>query len=271
MLILLSPAKNLNFDPAPGAPAPTKPALLKDASELAAVAKKLSKAQIKRLMSISDKLAELNHERFQALRADGKSNGAKQAALAFNGDVYLGLDAKTMSKDDFAFAQNHLRILSGLYGLLRPLDAIEPYRLEMGSKLKNPRGANLYEFWGDRIAQEINKAAKDQKDPTIVNLASNEYFSAVDLSVLKGPLVTPTFKEEKDGQLRQLQFFAKRARGLMARWMIDNRIDNARDLKKFNVEGYRLAETSKDGASLLFVRPQPPLKQPARAKKKAAA
>lgn len=269
MIILLSPAKNLNFDPAPDAPAPTRPALLKDAAELAATAKRLSKAQIKRLMSLSDKLAELNHERFQVLRADGKSNGAKQAALAFNGDVYLGLDARTMNSEDFAFAQAHVRILSGLYGILRPLDAIEPYRLEMGSKLKNQRGADLYDFWGDKIAREINRATKGQKDPTIVNLASQEYFSAVDKSALEGPVVTPSFKEEKDGRLRSLQFFAKRARGLMARWIIDKRIEKASELKQFNVEGYRLASVSDDGAELLFVRPQPPLKQPAR-KKKAA-
>lgn len=269
MLILLSPAKNMNFAPVAGAPAPTKPALLKDAAEIAAAAKALSKARLKALMGISDKLAELNHQRFQALRLNGKAEGAKAAALSFNGEVYLGLEAKTMATDDFAFAQDHLRILSGLYGLLRPLDAIEPYRLEMGSKLKNPRGGNLYAFWGDGIAREINKALKGHKDPTIVNLASQEYFAAVDKSTLGGPVVTPVFKDEKNGKLRSLQFFAKRARGAMARWIIDNRIESAADLKNFDRDSYRFDKAGSDEATLLFTRPQPPLKQPARKKKKA--
>lgn len=268
MLILLSPAKNMNFDPVAGAPAMTKPALLKDAGEIAGAAKALSKASLKALMGISDKLAELNHQRFQALRLDGKAEAAKAAALAFNGEVYLGLDAKTMGADDFAFAQNHLRILSGLYGLLRPLDAIEPYRLEMGSKLKNARGGDLYAFWGDRIAREINTARKGHKDPTIVNLASQEYFAAVDGRALDGPVVAPAFKEEKDGELRSLQFFAKRARGTMARWIIDNRIENAADLEKFDRDGYRLDRARSDAANLLFTRPQPPLKQPAKSKRR---
>ena len=217
MLILLSPAKNMNFDPAPEAPRATKPIFLKDAAELSSTTKKLTKAKIKSLMKISDKLAELNHERFQAFDPDGRSESLKQAALAFNGDVYLGLEAGTMSKDDFAFAQDHLRILSGLYGLLRPLDAIQPYRLEMGSRLKNPRGENLYDFWGDRIAQEIDKAVKGHEDPTVVNLASHEYFGAVDRKALKAPVVTPVFKETKDGDGKIVMFYAKRARGMMAR------------------------------------------------------
>lgn len=260
MIVLLSPAKNLNFDPAPHAPAATKPALLKHTAELAETTRTLTPTKLKKLMGISDKLAELNHERFQALRADGKSNSAKQAALAFNGDVYLGLNAKTMSAEDFAYAQDHLRILSGLYGLLRPLDAIEPYRLEMGSKLKNPRGKDLYAFWGEIIAKEIDRATKGHEDPTVVNLASAEYFKAVDRGALKAPVVTPVFKEAKDGRLRTLQFYAKRARGLMARWIVDNRIDKAGDLKKFSVEGYSLDKTGSDDATLLFTRPQPAAK-----------
>ena len=157
MLILISPAKNMNFDPAPYAPAATKPVFLKEAREIAGAAKELSPAKLKTLMSISDKLAALNAERFAAFRGDGKSNSQKPAALAFNGEVYLGLSAKTMTREDFAFAQGHLRILSGLYGLLRPLDAIEPYRLEMGSGLKNPRGKNLYEFWGTRSQRKSTR------------------------------------------------------------------------------------------------------------------
>jgi cytoplasmic iron level regulating protein YaaA (DUF328/UPF0246 family) len=260
MLILISPAKNMNFDPVAGALAATKPAFLKEAREVASIAKELTPAKLKKLMDISDKLAELNHERFAAFRGDGKSNAQKQAALAFNGDVYLGLDAKSMSAADFTFAQDHLRILSGLYGLLRPLDAIEPYRLEMGSALKNPRGKNLYAFWSDLLAKEINKIAADHKDATIVNLASIEYFSAVDPKSLKGPVVTPSFKEEKDGKLRSLQFFAKRARGLMARWAIDKRIERADDLKKFSVGGYKFHKDQSGEFDWLFTRPQPPLK-----------
>lgn len=268
MLILLSPAKKMNFEPAPGAPKATKPALSNHTAELAETTRKLTRGKIKTLMGISENLADLNYERFQAFKADGKSPSAKQAALAFNGDVYLGLDAASFSHDDLAFAQTHLRILSGLYGLLRPLDAIQPYRLEMGSRLKTSRDANLYAFWDDIIAEEINKAVKVHDDPTIVNLASNEYFSAVKADALKTPVITPIFKEEKDGKLRQLQFFAKRARGLMARWAIENRIERAEDLKKFSVDGYRFRKDGSGETIWLFTRPQP--KPKAAAKKRAA-
>ncbi|MCB2112740.1 MAG: peroxide stress protein YaaA [Parvularculaceae bacterium] len=260
MLILLSPAKNLNFDPTPDAPAMTKPVFLKEARELAGVAGKLSPARLKKLMSISDKLAELNHERFSAFRGDGKSNVQKQAALAFNGEVYLGLDARTMTAADFKFAQDHVRILSGLYGLLRPLDAIEPYRLEMGSSLANARGANLYAFWGEKIARQIDKALKGAKNPVVVNLASNEYFAAVDRNALDAEIVTPSFKDEKDGKLRALQFFAKRARGSMARWAIENRIDDPQELKKCGADGYRFRARESTQADWLFTRKQPPPK-----------
>lgn len=260
MLILISPAKNMNFDPAPSAPAATKPVFLKEAREIAAAARALSPAKLKKLMSISDKLAALNHERFAAFRGDGKSNAQKQAALAFNGEVYLGLDAKTMTGKDYAFAQEHLRILSGLYGLLRPLDAIEPYRLEMGSGFKNPRGKNLYDFWGDQISKEINKTLKGNKSPIVINLASQEYFAVVDRAALHATVITPTFKDEKDGKFRALQFFAKRARGSMARWMIDHRIDSAEDLKECNADGYQFRKDLSGETDWLFTRPQPPLK-----------
>jgi cytoplasmic iron level regulating protein YaaA (DUF328/UPF0246 family) len=260
MLILISPAKNMNFDPAPDAPAGTKPAFLKEAREIAAVARDLSPAKLKKLMSISDKLYALNHERFAAFRGDGKANSQKPAALAFNGEVYLGLNARSMTADDFAFAQEHLRILSGLYGLLRPLDAIEPYRLEMGSGLKNPRGKNLYDFWGDRIAKEINKTLKGRKNPVVINLASNEYFSAVDRKALDAEVITPSFKDEKDGKLRALQFFAKRARGSMARWIIDHRVDDPQLLKKSDADGYKFRAADSTATEWLFTRPQPPLK-----------
>lgn len=260
MLILLSPAKNMNFDPAPPALAATKPDFLEEARELAEAARALSPAKLGKLMDISPKLAGLNHERFLAFRGDGKSNAQKPAALAFNGEVYLGLDAKTMSAADFAYAQDHIRILSGLYGLLRPLDAIEPYRLEMGSDLNNPRGKNLYAFWGDRIAKAINKIVAAQDDRTVVNLASSEYFSAAAADALKFPVITASFKEEKDGKLRSLQFFAKRARGLMARWAIDQRAARAEDLKDFSVGGYKFRPKESSERDWLFARPQPPLK-----------
>lgn len=260
MLILLSPAKNMNFDPAPGAPAATKPVFLKEAREIASVASELTPAKLKKLMSISDKLAELNHERFAAFRGDGKSNAQKPAALAFNGDVYQGLSAKTMDAEDFAFAQDHLRILSGLYGLLRPLDAIEPYRLEMGSALKTARGKTLYDFWGEAIAKEINRTLKGHKNPVVVNLASNEYFSAVDQNALDASIITPTFKDEKDDKLRALQFFAKRARGAMARWIIDRRVDDPEALKKCDADGYKFRAKESTATDWLFTRPQPPLK-----------
>ena len=257
MLILLSPAKNLNFDPVPDAPKATRPAFAKDAGELADVARKLTRAKIKTLMGVSEKLADLNYERFQAFSANGRAASAKQAALAFNGDVYQGLDAPTLDADDLAFAQDHVRILSGLYGLLRPLDAIQPYRLEMGSRLKNPRGDDLYGFWGAKIAKAVDKTVKTHEDPVVVNLASNEYFSAVDRSALKAPVITPVFKEENDGRLKSLMYYAKRARGLMARWAVENRIDRAESLKKFSVDGYRFSDEGSDAATWLFTRPQP--------------
>jgi cytoplasmic iron level regulating protein YaaA (DUF328/UPF0246 family) len=260
MLILLSPSKNLDFAPAPNAPPPTRPVFLKDAAFLADAARGLGPARLKRLMGVSDKLAALNHERFEAFRGDFKSNAQKPAALAFSGDVYLGLGARTMRADDFAFAQTHLRILSGLYGILRPLDAIEPYRLEMGLKFKTARGADLYAFWGGRIAEEINKALRGHADRTIVNLASAEYFDAVDRTVLGAPVVTPVFREEKDGRLRSLQFFAKRARGAMARWIIDERIESAGDLARFDRDGYRRRGGDAAKGEILFARPQPAAK-----------
>jgi len=258
--MVLSPAKNMNFDPVPGAPKATKPSLLKDAIELGAATRKLTRGKIKSLMNVNDKLADLNYQRFQAFEGKPNGHGAKQAALAFNGDVYFGLEAKTLDKEDFKYAQDHLRILSGLYGLLRPLDGIEPYRLEMGSRLKNARGADLYAFWGEKIAKEINIAVKAHQDRSVVNLASHEYFGAVDLGTLGARVVTPVFKDEKDGKLRSLQFFAKRARGAMARWAIQKRIKRAADLKKCDAMGYKFREGDSSDDLWVFSRPQPPKK-----------
>ena len=260
MLMLLSPAKMMNFDDVPGAPKATKPALSKDIAEIADVAKKLKRSDIKKLMGISDNLADLNYERFQALKTSGRINGAKQAALTFAGDVYRGLDANSLKPDDLEFAQDHLRILSGLYGLLRPLDGIQPYRLEMGSRLKNPRGTNLHAFWGPVIAKELDKAVKGHEDPTIVCLASNEYAKSVDRKSLKSPFIMFNFKEVKDGKARAMMIYVKQARGMMARWAIEKRIENAENLKKFSIGGYKFSKTLSSDDEWVFTRPQPPKK-----------
>lgn len=265
MILLLSPAKNMNFDAVPGAPAPTRPGLLKDTTALAKTVKALSKAQLKRLMGVSDKLAALNHERFQAFGAKGRAETAKPAALAFAGDVYRGLDAKTLDTDDFAFAQEHLRILSGLYGLLRPLDAIEPYRLEMGSRLKNPRGPDLYAFWRPVVAGELDKAARSQGDPTIVCLASGEYAGAVDRKSLKAPFLMVNFKEVKDGKARAMMVYVKQARGAAARWAIKNRIERLEDFKEFSAGGYKFSKSLSSDGEWVFTRPQPAPKAAKRA------
>jgi len=269
MLILLSPAKMLNFDPAPANIPSTKPTLTKDIKELTPVVKAMSRANIKKLMGISDSLADLNFERFQAFKDSGRITGAKQAALTFAGDVYRGLDANSLDKNHLTYAQDHLRILSGLYGLLRPLDAIQPYRLEMGSRLKNPRGTNLHAFWQPVLATELDKAVKGHTDPTIVCLASNEYAKAVDRKAVKAPWMNINFKETKDGESRAIMLYAKQARGMMARWAIENRIEKTADLKDFNVGGYKFSKKLSSAHDWLFTRPQPKPKS-ATKKKKAA-
>ncbi len=257
MLMLLSPAKMMNFDPVPGAPKATRPALAKEITEIAEVAKKLRPAELKKLMGISDTLVDLNYQRLQALKTSGKAPGAKQAALTFAGDVYRGLDANSLNPADLEFAQSHLRILSGLYGLLRPLDAIQPYRLEMGSRVKNPHGANLHAFWRPVIAAALDKAVKAHDDPTIVCLASNEYAKAVDKKALAAPFIMVNFKEVKDGKTRAIMLYVKQARGMMARWAIENRIEKAGDLKKFKVGGYKYSKPLSSDDEWVFTRPQP--------------
>jgi cytoplasmic iron level regulating protein YaaA (DUF328/UPF0246 family) len=255
MLILLSPAKNMNFDSVDRALPASVPALLDETRALAATTRGLSTSKIKSLMKISADLAKLNRERFQAFDAD--QPGSKQAALAFAGEVYRGLEAGSLTDDDLAFAQDHLRILSGMYGALRPLDAIHPYRLEMGRKLHTRRGESLYDFWGDTIAQHLNTLQADESDPVVLNLASNEYFKAVDRKALNARIITASFKEEKDGQARMLMVFAKKARGMMARWAIENRVSDPADLVKFDAGGYAYDEAGSSESDLLFTRPQP--------------
>ncbi len=256
MLTVLSPAKNLDFSPAPGAPAFTAPRLSADTAELAGAAKALSRAELKRLMGISDDLAGLTHARFQAFDAT-PAHDAMAAAFAFAGDVYRGFDARSLDADALAFAQEHVRLLSGLYGVLRPLDAIVPYRLEMGTKLTTTRGGDLYAFWGARIAETLNADFAPEAERTLVNLASKEYFAAVDRAVLDATVITPAFKDVKDGKSRVLFMYAKRARGLMARWIVENRITRAADLKAFDGEGYRFAPAASCERDWVFERPQP--------------
>ena len=252
MLMVISPAKSLDFTPAPrGAPA-THAQMLEQTAELAKAAKKLKARDLKRLMSISDNLALLNYERFQAFDPEGEEG--VQAALAFNGDVYMGLKARTLDKAGLTFAQAHLRILSGLYGVLRPLDVIQPYRLEMGIRLKTRRGASLYDFWGTRISEQLNAAADGQKEPALINLASQEYFAAVKADALKMPVIACHFRELKDGEAKLVSFYAKKARGLMARYAIDQRIDRPDGLKDFTSEGYAYDAARSDDRNWTFAR-----------------
>ena len=258
MLILLSPAKKLDFTKRGHAPTATRPALMERTTELSKTTAKLSASEIKSLMHLSDDLADLNRERFKAF--DPESTGGRPAAMAFNGEVYTGLDAPSLSAEDLQWAQQRLRILSGLYGALRPLDTIQPYRLEMGTRLKTPKGGNLYDFWGEDIADLLKSDLEGHPSQTVINLASNEYSKAAKLKSLGVPVISVDFKEEKDGQLRALMVYAKKARGLMARWIIENRVEDPKKLPEFSVDGYRFDANGSTESTLLFTRPQPPKK-----------
>ncbi len=257
MLIVLSPAKAMKFEDAPDAPL-TTPLLKSDIAELAERTVRLRQSDLKRLMGISDNLAHLNHERFQAF--DPACEDGLQAAFAFNGDVYQGLNARGLDRKGLVWAQDHIRILSGLYGVLRPLDAVQPYRLEMGIRLQTKRGSDLYRFWKGPVAGTLNDALDGHADATLINLASQEYFAAVDRKALRFPVVNCHFREEKDGEHRIISFYAKKARGLMARYAIDRRLDRAEGLKDFNAEGYGYRPELSSDEDWVFMRPQPPLK-----------
>jgi len=261
MLTVLSPAKKLKAE----APSPTlevtRPRLDTDTRALAKVAKKQSAADLGRLMHISDNLAQLNAERFRAFDLEGRSNSAAPAGLTFDGDVYWGLEATSLSEDALGYAQDHLRILSGLYGVLRPMDAIQPYRLEMGTKMANTRGKSLYDFWGSRIGEQLASDLEAHADQTIVNLASNEYFKAVDTGALPGKVIEASFLNVKDGEARRLMYHVKFARGLMARWIMENRIEKANDLRGFDAEGYTFDSSASSDTHLVFTRKQPPVKK----------
>jgi len=255
MLVVISPAKSLDMTPVQ-IPA-TVPAFQDDALRLAKTARGLSLGDLKSLMAISDDLARLNRDRFAAFAADPAPEAVKPAALAFNGDTYQGLEAKTLSADDLHWAQDHLGILSGLYGLLRPLDGVQPYRLEMGSKLKTRRGASLYEYWGDTIAKALNARAADVGTDLLVNCASQEYFGAVDRKALKLRVITPSFMEVKDDKPRIVSFFAKRARGAMARFIVENRLTDADAIKDFTSGGYAYDADLSHGDTWVFARDYP--------------
>ena len=254
MLLVVSPAKKLDFESPLATTITTQASLLEQSEILIQRCKELSPDQIATLMKLSDKLAGLNAARFGEWALPFTPENSRQAVLAFNGDVYSGLDAYSFSEADFCFAQKHFRILSGLYGVLKPLDLIQAYRLEMGTKLDNPRGDNLYQFWGNIITDELNKAISDQDDEVLINLASNEYFKAVNKKLLKATIITPQFKDWKNGQYKMISFFAKKARGLMARYIIQNQLTDINQLKNFDLSGYQYNQELTKGNDWVFTR-----------------
>jgi cytoplasmic iron level regulating protein YaaA (DUF328/UPF0246 family) len=254
MLFLLSPAKSLDFDP-PAAGVPhSQPLFVPQARALIDILQQKSPHEIASLMSLSDSLAGLNVARYQAWSPKFSAKNAKQAVLAFNGDVYDGLDAKTLSQEDLAWTQDHVCILSGLYGVLRPLDYMQPYRLEMGTRLANPGGRDLYQFWGSQIADYLNTRLQRDASPVLVNLASQEYFKAVDKKALKARVVDCVFEDFKDGKYKIISFYAKRARGLMARFAATQRLSLPEQLKTFDLDGYAFEASQSSAERLVFRR-----------------
>lgn len=254
MLLVVSPAKKLDFESPVATSQFSQPNLLKHSQLLIDDCIKLSPSDIASLMKLSDKLAGLNAARFGEWSTPFTTENARQAILSFNGDVYAGLDAQTFNDDDFEFAQQHFKILSGLYGLLKPLDLIQAYRLEMGCKLRNSRGDNLYQFWGDIITNELNQSLQENNDDVLINLASTEYFKSVKTTLLNATVVTPIFKDWKNGQYKIISFFAKKARGLMARYIIQNKLTKADDIKQFDLAGYQYEPTMSKGSDWVFTR-----------------
>lgn len=260
MLTVISPAKTLDFSTPPRALKATQPQFLVRAAELVEDARALNPEQIQDLMSVSTSIAELNHQRFMDWGLPFTSKNAKQSLLAFKGDVYVGLDAQSLDTAQMNFAQKHLRILSGLYGLLRPLDLMQPYRLEMGLSFANRGGKNLYEFWGDSITSALDVQLQKSGTRVLVNLASNEYFRSVQSRALDADVITPVFKELKGDRYKVVSFFAKRARGQMARFIIDNELNEPEGLKKFRAAGYRYNKSESSAREWVFTRDKPPAK-----------
>jgi uncharacterized protein len=254
MLTIISPAKKLDYSQPAKTQAFTQPLLLEHSEQLIKDLQRLSPEEVCSLMGLSDKLGALNYERFQEWQTPFSTDNAKQAVLAFKGDVYQGLDADNMNADELNWAQDNLRILSGLYGLLRPLDLMQPYRLEMGTKFANQRGANLYQFWGEIITDQLNKLFPASAKSVLVNLASNEYFKSVQPKNINAEIITPVFMDQKGDKYKIISFFAKRARGLMSAFIIKNKITDAEQLKAFNVDGYSFNSAMSDGNKWVFCR-----------------
>lgn len=254
MLSVISPAKTLDFETPSTTKHVTQPDFLSESQSLIDILRDYSPQQISELMGISDKLAGLNAARYAEWEPPFSLENAKPAAQAFQGDVYTGLEAETFSDADNRFAQQHLRILSGLYGLLRPLDLIQAYRLEMGTKLPNQSGKDLYAYWKPTLTKALDDAIAQSGSKALVNLASNEYFKAVDAQKLDARIITPVFKDEKNGTFKIISFYAKKARGLMSAWIINQKINDPAELKAFNVAGYRFDAASSEGNTLVFTR-----------------
>ena len=253
MLTVVSPAKTLDFDTPSITQEYSQSMYLNQSSLLIGQLKEYSNSEIAALMNLSDNLAELNQARYQAWQLPFTLDNAKQAILAFKGDVYAGLDAESLDEPRFEFAQKHLRILSGLYGVLRPFDLIQPYRLEMGTKIQNDRGKDLYQFWGSILRKAI-EAEPGLADGVLINLASNEYFRALEAKKIKARVITPAFRDWKNGQYKMISFYAKKARGLMSRYIIDRRIDRPAEIKNFDSDGYRFCEEMSKRDDWVFIR-----------------
>ncbi len=256
MLIVLSPAKSLDYKTPAKVKAPTLPEFVSESAKLIADLKKLSPQEVANLMGLSDQLAALNVGRYRDWSKKFTEENSKPAIYAFDGDVYDGFDVKTLDAKAIAFAQDHIRILSGLYGALRPLDLMQPYRLEMGTSLKNARGKDLYAFWGERVTDSLKQVLEQQKKPVLLNLASEEYFKVLQAKNLDCPVISPIFQDGKDGKYKIISFYAKRARGLMARYVVENRITDAADLKGFNLDGYKYVPSESKPEKPLFRRPE---------------
>ncbi len=254
MLLVISPAKNLDYDTPATTGRYTLPQHLNHSDELIQQLRNYSVQDIAELMKLSDKLSALNVARYESWSQPFTEANAKQAVLAFNGDVYSGLNAGDFSEAELDFTQQHLRILSGLYGVLKPLDLMQPYRLEMGTRLANPRGKDLYAFWGNIVTEDLNQTLANGNDPVLVNLASNEYFKSVKPKELNGRIITPVFKDWKNGQYKIISFFAKKARGLMCRYAIKNQITDAEQLKNFDLAGYQYDDSLSKGDTWVFTR-----------------
>jgi uncharacterized protein len=256
MLIVISPAKTLDFETAPITNIHTQPEFMKETWQLVKQLKKMTPAEVSSLMKISDKLGVLNYLRFNEWKTPFTLSNAKQALLAFKGDVYTGIDAESFSSQEFKFAQKHLRILSGLYGVLKPLDLIQAYRLEMGTSLENKKGKDLYDFWGTKITEQINQDLKASKSKYLINLASNEYFKSLQAKDINAKIIVPVFKDYKNGKYKIISFLAKKARGQMSAYIIKNKLKDPEDIKAFNVGGYKYNKSGSNESNWAFQRKQ---------------